>query len=165
MQVEGVLKYALRPPYTSFVEAFRDRPRQAKRRARKAIGLPASEDVGTLETMIKSLKDAVEGYLGYRICSAAATTPHLLALYEEDMHDALEYHDLQYLLLPIRYGQLWETMAAYAGYGLGLCSNYTNLPACRDEQHHWPQNIVLGVLYTRSVLTVSFSVTRSAYYL
>jgi hypothetical protein len=60
---------------------------------------------------------------------------------------------------------LRETSVAYAGYGLGLCSIYTNVLACNDEQHNWPQDIVLAILYTRSALTVAFSITASAYYL
>ena len=97
--------------------------------------------------------------------SAAATSPHLLALYVEDMGDAFDYLNLYWLRLPVRYRHLRETSAAYAGYGFGLCSNYTDLPACKDELQNWPNDVVMAILYTRKVLTVSLSVTKSAYYL
>ena len=156
---------ATRPPYTNFPDAFNDRPRQELRKARKAIGLPASEDVGVLASMLKGLVDAVESRLGCRLGSAAATSPHLLALYEEDMGDAFEYLHLNWLRLPVRYSHLRETSAAYAGYGFGLCTNFTDLSVCKDELQNWPSEVVMAVLYTRFALTVSLSVTKSAYYL
>ena len=144
---------------------LRDRPRQAKRIARKEAGLPASEDVAVLSEMLASLRKATESQLGHRVHSAAATMPHLLALYFEDIHDAFEYLDLQYLDMPVRYGQLCETSATYAGYGFGLCSNYSDLATCKTEQQAMPDEVVMAVLYTSSALTVTLSVMKSAYYL
>ena len=146
-------------------EMLRDRPRQARRTARKNAGLPASEDVAVLSTMLASLQDAAESHLGHRIHTAAVTTPHLLALYLEDIHDALEYLDLQNLDMPVRYGRLRETSTAYAGYGFGLCSNYTDLATCKEEQQAMPDDVIMAVLYTASALTVTLSVMQSAYYL
>ena len=144
---------------------LRDQPRQAKRKARKSAGLPASEDVAVLSTMLASLREATELHLNYSIDSAAATTPHLVALYFEDIFDAFEYLGLQYLQMPIRYGPLRHTSAAYAGYGFGLCSNYTELAACKAEQDAMPNDVVMAVLYTSSAMTVTLSIAESAYYL
>ena len=146
-------------------EMLRDEPRQAKRRARKTAGLPASEDVAVLSTMVASLREAAESHLGHGIDSAAATMPHLIALYFEDIHDSFEYLNLNYLDMPVRYGQLRETSTTYAGYGLGLCSNYTDLVTCKAEQQAMPDDVVMAVLYTASALTVTLSVMKSAYYL
>ena len=128
-----LLLTVLSPPYTNLRDAFNDRPRQEMRKVRKAIGLPTSEDVGVLATGLKSLLDAVESYIECKLGSAAVTSPHLLALYGEDVGDAFDYLNLYWLRFPVRYRHLRETSAAYAGYGFGLCSNYTDLRACKDE--------------------------------
>ena len=60
---------------------------------------------------------------------------------------------------------MYETSAAYAGYDYGLCSDYTNRIACLQEQRDMPSDVVMAILYTRSVLTVSLSIAKSAYYL
>ena len=115
--------------------------------------------------MLSDLKLQVEEYLGVPIESAGVTAPHLVALYQEDLQDAFEYAGLRYLTFPVRYGVLYETSATYAGYGYGLCSDYTERVACKEEQQNMASEVVMAVLYTRTVLTVSFSVMKSAYYL
>ncbi len=156
---EQKLMAVFRPPYSNLNELIKDKPRQVKRKARKAVGLPASEDGAVLAAMLKSLQDAVEDHLGH----GTTAIPHLLALYKEDILDAFEYLDLQFIDLPFRDKPLRETSAAYAGYGLGLCSNYTDLITCKRELDNWPQKVVMAVLYTQSALTVSLSITKSAY--
>ena len=86
-----------RPPYRDAADAIKDIPRQRLRRERKAQGLPASEDVGTLSVMLRALRDAAESYLGHEISSALAATPNLVALYQEDVDDAFEYLGLENL--------------------------------------------------------------------
>ena len=139
--------------------------RQLRRKARKAIGLPASQDVGHLAKMVSDLRALVEEQIGKPIESAGAATLNLVALYPEDLQDAFEYVGLRYLTFPVRYDVSYETSAAYAGYGLGLCSDYTERNACYQEQVGMPSEVVMAVLYTRTVLTVSLSVMKSAYYL
>lgn len=98
----NLLLTVLSPPYTHLRHAFKDRPWQEMRKVRKAIGLPASEDVGVLATVLKSLLDAAESYVECKLGSAAATSPHLFALYEEDMGDAFDDLNLCWLRLPVR---------------------------------------------------------------
>lgn len=140
-------------------------PRQLRRKARKAIGLPASQDVGFLAKMISDLRTRVEEQTGQPIEAAGVTTLNLVALYHEDLQDAFEHVGLRYLTFPVRYNILYETSAAYAGHDYGLCSNYTDRAVCRHEQDQMPSEVVMAVLYTRTVLTVSVSITKSAYYL
>lgn len=90
---------------------------------------------------------------------------NLVALYQEDLDDAFEYAGMRYLPFPVRYNILYQTNAAYAGYGYGLCSDYVDREACKREQVDMPNDVVMAVLYTRSVLTVSLSIVKSAYYL
>ena len=140
-------------------------PRQWQRKARKAVGLPASQDVGFLANMLSDLRNRVEERTGKPFDSATVTTPNLIALYPEDLKDAFEYVGLRYLDFPLRHDGLYETSAAYAGYGNGLCSDYHDLVACRREQEDMPSEVVMAVLYTRTVLTVSLSIVKSAFYL
>ena len=154
------------PPYNNLGESWDDMPRQYLRKARKAIGLPASTDVGHLATLLSALRAAVEERVG-PITSAGVTTMNLVALYDEDLHDAFEYVGLEYITFPVGYvghNILYETSATYAGYGYGLCADYkTELEACRQEQYNMSVETVMAVLYTDTVLSVSLSVIRSAY--
>ena len=84
--------------------------------------------------MITALKSKAEEHTGYEILAAVVTVPHLLALYAEDILDALEYCGLQHLRIPVRVDLVVETSAAYAGYGFGLCADYTNFTACHAEE-------------------------------
>lgn len=156
----------LSPPYNSVGESWDDMPRQYLRKARKAVGLPASQDVGHLAKMLSGLRTAVEERVG-PITTAAVTTMHLPALYDEDLHDAFEYVGLEYLTFPVGdvgHNILYETSAAFAGYGYGLCSDYKDDPeACKDEQWNMTDRAVMAVLYTDTALSVSLSVIRSAY--
>lgn len=140
-------------------------PRQWRRKARKAVGLPASKDVGFLAKMLSELRTRVEEQTGKAIESAGVASLNLVALYQEDLQDAFEYVGLRYLSFPVRYDVLYETSAAYAGYDNGLCSNYTDRDACKHEQDEMPSVVVMAILYTRTVLTVSLSIMKSAYYL
>ncbi|KAL8676222.1 MAG: hypothetical protein Q9186_007244 [Xanthomendoza sp. 1 TL-2023] len=146
-------------------DSWKDRPREALRSARKAMGLPASKDVGYLANVLFDLRAQVEKDLGAPIESAGVTTPHLIALYQEDLQDTFDYVGLRYLSFPVRYDVLYETSAAYAGYGYGLCSDYTDQAVCKQQQLDMDSEVVMAILYTRSALTVSFSVAKSAYYL
>lgn len=139
--------------------------RQLRRKARKAIGLPASQDVGFLAKMLSDLRTQVEEHIGRPVDSAGLTTLNLIALYHEDLQDAFEYIGLRYLVFPVGYDILYETSAAYAGYDHGLCSDYTDRAACKHEQEEVPSEIVMAILYTRTLLSVSLSITKSAYYL
>ena len=154
------------PPYNNLGESWDDMSRQYLRKARKAIGLPASSDVGHLATLLSELRAAVEEQVG-PITSAGVTTMNLVALYDEDLHDAFEYVGLEYITFPVGYvghNILYETSAAYAGYGYGLCTDYKTDPeACTQEQNNMTDEVVMAVLYTDTVLTVSLSVIRSAY--
>lgn len=115
--------------------------------------------------MLSDLRTLVEEQIGQPIESAGVATLNLVALYPEDLQDAFEYVGLRYLTFPVRYKVLYETSAAYAGYGYGLCSDYTDPNPCKQEQVDMPSETVMAVLYTRTALTVSLSILKSAYYL
>lgn len=111
-----------------------------------------------------ALRTAVEEHTP-SVPSIGITTPNLVALYEEDLRDACDYAGIDCLAFPMRYNILYETSSAYAGYGFGLCDDYTDKASCKKEQDDMDSDVVMGVLFTRTALTVSLSVTKSAYYL
>jgi hypothetical protein len=156
----------LSPPYNKVGEVWDDMPRQYLRKARKAVGLPASQDVGHLAKMLSGLRTVVEERVG-PVMTAGVTTMHLAALYDEDLHDAFEYVGLKYITFPIGavgHNILYETSAAYAGYGYGLCSDYKGDPeACKNEQWNMTDQVVMAVVYTDTALSVSLSDLASAY--
>ena len=84
--------------------------------------------------MLSSLRSRVEEQIGMAVESAGVATLNLVTLYPDDMQDAFEYVGLRYLTFPVRYGTTYETSAAYAGYKFGLCFDYTNRSACKQEQ-------------------------------
>lgn len=155
----------LSPPYNDIDEEFDDWPRQMRRRLRKLLGFPASRDVGILSRLLDPLRKQVEERLGRRVESAVVTFPNLVALYDEDILDAMEYAGLT--PLPTKNGRAGspphEASTAYAGYGLGLCSNYTDWFQCEEEEQQWPLRNVLTILYTKTAFVLYRDILRSAY--
>ena len=157
----------LSPPYAEFDEFYVDAPRRVLRSLRKAIGLPASGDVAALSTMAQNLKCKATAFLGSEInhVPIVAVTPTLIALYEEDVVDAFKYAGLQ-LASIYRSGKFVpETCAVYAGYGHGLCSEYTDPEKCKSELRNVPSEEVLSVLYTRGGLRTICTTMHSAYWM
>ena len=157
-----------RPPYNNVWERLADKPRQALRRARKALFLPASETVRVLSDHITYLHEEVVGNhedfsrtLGLRVDAALVSTPHLPGLYQEDILDAIEYSGSHAIagglaLTPINgrsgYDQPRNPLAAMAGNGWGLCRNYTNVLACEAEEKSMPTKRVFTIEFTNSSL-------------
>ena len=79
----------------------------------------------------------VEEKLGHKVGSAVVTSPNLVALYYEDINDAMEYVGLERFHLKASgpdSQQPHEAHAADAGYGIGLCSHYKDYDKCDDEE-------------------------------
>lgn len=146
------------PPYSDMDEAWDDQPRQYWRKIRKAVGLPASADVGTISTMLQQLLSLTNSPSSTAIISY----PALPGLLHEDIYDAADYVRL-YLpdgnhRFPPR-----EAAAAYAGYGMGLCRSFENEKKCRDEGLELPEREVLLIEATETALLLHASILREAY--
>ncbi|PGH11419.1 hypothetical protein AJ79_04920 [Helicocarpus griseus UAMH5409] len=121
----------------------------------KRRGLPATPDVGTLATLFKSLRLAVDDKLGKGSCKHApfAMFPELPGLTYEDFLDAVEYAGLE--RVESSYGQdyISEISAASGAMGYSICRNYTYAYDClREESHMWrTQKLYLS--YTNMSLT------------
>ncbi|KAF4231001.1 hypothetical protein CNMCM6805_000524 [Aspergillus fumigatiaffinis] len=158
----------LHPPYVKPPEQFQDLPRRKLRSFRKWLGLPASGDVGALAAMIRELKIQVEDALSVHLATLpiVISTPHLIALYEEDIHDAFEYLNLPFPE-DIHHRRSWawvrDTGAALAGYGHFLCSDYRHYEACESEIDAMPLASVISILYTKSAVKVLRATVKSAH--
>ena len=142
-------------------EELHDYPRQKIRQAKKAAGLPASDDVAQLGNLLIDLRTAAEEKLGHPITEAVASTPNLVALYDEDVRDAFEFVGLKFSKLPYWQHKVLSTGAAYAGYGMGLCGDYTDQAACWYEQKDMPQETIMAVTFTQHALHVTLSGIQS----
>lgn len=127
-------KRLFRPPYEDDGEYWADQPRQGTRTALKALGLPASYEVGVLGQVIRSLRSDIELEFGIKITEAVFTSSHLLALYQDDLEDAAENAGIEYIIPGYQFKPVfWETASAYAGHGLGLCEDWRDKVKVRQR--------------------------------
>ncbi|ORY03133.1 hypothetical protein BCR34DRAFT_617861 [Clohesyomyces aquaticus] len=139
--------------------------RQLKRRARKALGLPASKDVAAISTLVRDLKAAAEEKIRFNITSAAASIPRIPAVFGEDLSDSFEYVGIDYLQImgPQSHIPLltYESTAALAGHGLAVCPNITNMDQCSNDSL---QENYYVVDYTRHSLFTYLTNAQNVYY-
>lgn len=155
----------IHPPYEGWDDATIDWPRQRQRRWNKDHGLPASEYVGLISTMISTLVTTAQLRLGNDITAALAATPNLIALYEEDVTDAFKNSGLQSLDYAWEHNDVYhETAAAVAGKGFGLCEDFKHIKSCREQERKMPYEIALSVAYTADYLCVELAYVASASY-
>ncbi|KAL9038329.1 MAG: hypothetical protein Q9180_003204 [Flavoplaca navasiana] len=161
------------PPYNNIWERIADTPRQLARRALKKLYLPASRDVAILSEFLDQITRAVadsfvhvEGAWYPRIL---VSTPHLVALYQEDILDAIEYGSEKVFLggavmMPVTrgYDQPRTSIAAMAGNGWGLCANYTDVEDCRMEEMEMPERRLWTIEYTDTSLHVQLQTLKLA---
>lgn len=151
------------PPYKSIKECLSDEPRQILRAVRKRLGFPASNDVGLLGELIYHLRTRTEASLGQSIDYVVVSFSHNVALYEEDINDAIEYAGLKPLTGSSFYQQPRELAVAFAGSGLGLCEHYSDAEKCKEEENRLPREQVLAISYTEKALEISLSTMENAY--
>lgn len=151
------------PPYESIKECLSDEPRQVLRAARKRLGFPASNDVGLLSELIHHLRTQTEASLGQSIDFVVVSFSRNIALYEEDINDAIEYAGLKPLTGSSFDQQPHELAVAFAGSGLGFCEHYNDVEKCKEEENRLPREQVLAISYTKDAFEVSLSTIDNAY--
>jgi len=142
-------------------DSLADWPRTWLRRKRKALGLPASHDVGALGKLVKALRDMVESRLDIRVETAVLSFPHLVALYQDDSEDIYDYVGIRQMMLWHNIGYfhpvVWETAVLFAGHGHGICPDYQNWTACRSYFRNISDHDIFAVHYSRNALTTSLA--------
>ncbi len=116
-------------------------------------GLPASSDVAVIATLLKAIAEVAEAAVGAPI-PALVSFPALPGLYQEDIVDAAYYVGLRKLAGGLA-RHPHELIAAYAGYGYGLCKTYNPVHRCKPEDgQDFPPRYVLLVEYTETALLI-----------
>lgn len=114
------------------------------RQLRKWFGWPATADIGVLSSILREVKVAAEDKLGYDIRNVWPAFPYFEKMYEDDVRDALEHAGLEWSPTERVY---WETNAAYAGLGYGLCDPVNDGSRCKNNE---------GPAHTERVLILNF---------
>ncbi|KAL9094861.1 MAG: hypothetical protein Q9165_002810 [Trypethelium subeluteriae] len=152
------LSLTTHPPSSDFLSRIR-------RRLNKRLGRPATPAVGTLSTLVSTLRASTEAHLSSSLDRVVVTTPQFPGLTREDVQDAIEYSGLRsWLEYPLPYPTMLYTLnAAYAGNGRGLCKQWRDPYACWEEAEEGeiPLETVLGVTYTNE--TLGAAVARVGY--
>ena len=92
--------------------------------------------------------EAAQAHLPWSIpalTSALTIIPNAMALYAEDVQDALEHIGFRELTGHIVYHVPWALLAVYAGYGLGLCADLENFEECVKEEKRFERRSVIIV--------------------
>ena len=158
--------------YESLMQRLSDTPysrqtifQRYMRRINKALGRPATADVGTLSRMLSKIKSATEAALSIKLDKAAIAAPKFDSLTLEDLNDAANYAGLHSWMEvdDIRATRMSEGHAAFSANGYGLCQNYRNYFWCLDEfDDEWEQVYAIG--YTRKALYTTLFETDVAFF-
>ena len=133
------------------------------RKVRISLGLTASPVSSAFLQVLNELRRQAS-QRNLRLTPVKVSAPHLPSLYADDIEDACGHAGLIYHRPPPHYDQpvLYETAAAYAGYGLGLCSNYFDATACREEELSMNGTTILTIYYGRTALMTSQAIVSRA---
>lgn len=127
---------------------------QVRREARRRLRLPITQESATLGTFVKKVRGAIEKELGTSISTVAPVAPQLVGWNSEDFEDALHLAGLTSSRLGDK-PTYWDTNAAFAGLGYGLCESKTDLADCLEDERQMPYEHVLFLNFDDS----SFSAT------
>ncbi|KAJ8117604.1 hypothetical protein OPT61_g1231 [Boeremia exigua] len=122
---------------------------QVRREARKRLRLPITRDSATLSTFVKKVRSAIETELGTSVSTIAPVAPQVIGWNSEDFEDALHLAGWS----SSRSGNkstYWDTNAAFAGLGYGMCASKTNLADCLEEERQMAYEHVLFLDFDNS---------------
>lgn len=141
------------------IKAVRCNLEHVRRRARKKLGLPITRDSAILSTFVKKVRCVIEEELGSQISTIAPAAPQLVGWDSEDFQDALESAGLVSARKNDGHSNerstYWDTNAAYAALGHGLCQSWADPTRCVVEERQMPYEHVLFLDFDNS----SFSAT------
>ncbi|KAI9857502.1 MAG: hypothetical protein M1813_008252 [Trichoglossum hirsutum] len=120
--------------------------KRAQRLLNKSLGLPANPETAIFADLISMLKTETEAALGngQQVAAAVLSSPDRIRLTDEEVTDVFDYLGIRNLMAePDTLDDLYATSSAYAGFGMGLCEQYTNPYACEREESHFPTQRLL----------------------
>jgi hypothetical protein len=136
-----------------------------QRLANKLVGRPATPETAVLASMVSKLLEKTQAWLGDKetIVAAALSSPDRIRLTFEEIGDIFDYLKLRDLMAePPLFYELYATSAAYAGYGKGLCRNYTDAYACEREEFKFSYQRVLHLDLNSESLSGTIKSLQSA---
>jgi hypothetical protein len=114
---------------------------------------------------MSQLRTLVDTHLGAGTTkSALPTMPNLPGLEQEDLQDALQHIGLRALVTHKHSRYVWETSAAFAGMGFGLCAHPEDCDACEDEEADMPFRHILALSLTDRSFGAAYTYTQSAFW-
>ena len=138
---------------------------RTQRHLNKLLGRPATPETAILAAMVSALHDETQTWLGAEqpIAAAVLSSPDRIGLTDEEVNDIFDYLKLRNLMAePDSLEDLYATSAAYAGYGRGLCTTYTDAYACEREESRFPFQRVLHIDFNRESLSCTIKSLQSA---
>lgn len=148
---------------------------QAQRQVKTLAGRPSTPDVGILSFFLQEVKTEIETKLSIlattrgqlepiSITNIFPVFPLLPALQEDDIRDALQHVGLDWQTadrqLPSHI--YYETNAALAGYGLGLCPSWNDMRACAGELARMDFQHILFLNFDSASFSVSLQYIQTA---
>ncbi|KAI4280480.1 MAG: hypothetical protein L6R38_004426 [Xanthoria sp. 2 TBL-2021] len=121
----------------------------------KATGRPATPETAILADVVAKLEAPVEDTLGEgnKVTTAVPSSPDRIRLTGEEISDVFDYLKTTNLMsISDNLENLYATSAAFAGFGFGLCRNYTDPYACEREEQHFPPQRLLHIDFTPNSL-------------
>ena len=131
----------------------------------KAIGRPATVETAILADVVAKPKVQIEDTLteGNKVTTAVLSSPDRIRLTEEEISDVFDYLKITNLMsIPDDLEYVYATSAAFAGFGFGLCRNYTDPYACGREERYFPLQRLLHIDFTLDGLSGTIKWLNSA---
>lgn len=114
--------------------------------------------------MISMLKIETEATLrdGRKVTAAVLSSPDRIRLTDEEITDVFDYVQIRNLMAkPDTLDNLYATSSAYAGFGIGLCKQYTHPYACEREESHFPTQRLLHLDFAPDSLSGTIKSLKS----
>lgn len=100
---------------------------------------------------------------GLKVTAAVLSSPDRIRLRDEEITDVFDYVQIRNLMAkPDTLDDLYATSSAYAGFGMGLCEQYTDPYACEREESHFPTQRLLHLDFAPGSLSGTIKSLKSA---
>lgn len=100
---------------------------------------------------------------GQKVTAAVLSSPDRIRLTDEEISDVFDYVRIRNLMAePDTLDDLYATSSAYAGFGMGLCEQYTDPYACEREESHFPTQRLLHLDFAPDSLSGTIKSLKSA---
>ncbi|KAI9764587.1 MAG: hypothetical protein M1840_008316 [Geoglossum simile] len=137
---------------------------RAQRVLNKSLGWPATPETAILADLVSTLKLETEAALGngQKVAAAVLSSPDRIKLTNEEITDVFDYLGIRNLMAePDTLDDLYATSSAYAGFGMGLCEQYTDPYACEREESRFPTQRLLHLDFAPDSLSGAIKSLKS----